>query len=102
VRWRGPAHPKATDEQTGHDPDAAALVAGYEQLRAAALAGAGAGHGLVVLVTGGMAAWIAACRSLHPSPAPPLRPAASPPVGVAADGVVAVLASMAAACLVGG
>ena len=72
------------------------LAARYEDLRAAALGGrACAGHGLALLASRGMAAWMAAWRSL-PAPGPPAVPA---PAGPAPDGVVAVLASMAAACL---
>jgi hypothetical protein len=102
VPGRGAAHPKATDEQPRHDHDPAVLVAGYEQLRAAALAGAGASHGLVVLSSGGMAAWIAACPNLRPSTAPRVPPTTTAPAGAVADGMVAVLASMAAACIMGG
>lgn len=76
----------------------AALVAGYEQLRAAALSGGGGGHGLVVLATRGMAAWMAAWRCLCPSAATP----PSAPLSAASNEVVAVLATMAAACLAGG
>jgi hypothetical protein len=78
----------------------AALVAGYEQLRAAALSGGGGGHGLAVLATQGMAAWMAAWHCLRPSAAPP-PPPASVHVGAASNEVVAVLASMAAACIGG-
>jgi hypothetical protein len=73
------------------------LIARYEELRAAALEGrVASGHGLALLKTRGMAAWMAAWRSLRPSP--PATPAAT---GAVPDGVVAVLASMAMACLGG-
>ena len=84
-------------------PDAAedddrGLVARYEQLRTVAVGrdAGGAGHGLALFAARGMAAWMAAWRSLRPSP-PPV-PAATGPV---ADDVVVVLAAMAAACLAG-
>jgi hypothetical protein len=93
------------DEHPVRDPAGhgdAALVAGYEQLRAAALSGGGGGHELVVLATRGMAAWMAAWRCLRPSAAPPRPPLASAHVSAASNEVVAVLASMAAACIGGG
>lgn len=95
----GARTPKAGDE---HDcsqcaADDAGLAARYEDLRAAALGGrVRAGHGLALLASRGMAAWMAAWQSL-PAPGPP----AVPPAGPAPDGVVAVLACMAAACLAG-
>jgi hypothetical protein len=65
-------------------------------LRAAALGGRiRSGHGLALLASRGMAAWMAAWRSL-PAPGPP---AARAPAGPPPGGVVAVLAAMAAACL---
>ncbi len=85
----------------------------YEQLRTAALSGGadGGGHGLALLSTRGMAAWIGAWRLLCPVPAgaPPIRPPlARPDPAGTGDGagdegmageVVAVLAAMATACL---
>jgi len=73
------------------------LAARYEDLRSAALGGrVRGGHGLALLASRGMAAWMAAWRSL-PEPTPPARAPAGPPP----DGVVAVLAAMTAACLAG-
>ena len=78
--------------------EGADLAARYEELRAAALGGrVRAGHGLALLASRGMAAWMAAWQSL-PAAAPSAAPAAA---GPPPDGVVAVLASMAAACLAG-
>jgi hypothetical protein len=85
----------------------------YEQLRTAALSGRadGGGHGLALLSTRGMAAWIGAWRLLCPVPAGalPVRPPPARPDPVSTGGgaggegmageVVAVLAAMAAACL---
>lgn len=104
-------------EPAGPDGDPAALVAGYEGLRAAVLAGRPEGwrlgHGL--LADRGMAAWIATCSTLplaqatgtpvpdvasagaapFPSTArPPARALSSLP---AAGAIVAVLAQMALA-----
>jgi hypothetical protein len=73
-------------------------VARYEELRAAVLGGGpGGGHGLALLAAQGMAAWIVAWRPLRAPDLPVAAPARRVP-----EGVVAVLASMAAACLVGG
>lgn len=57
-------------EPPGED-DPAALVEGYEALRAAVVGGRAEGwrHGYGVLATGGMAAWMGAWASLAPAPA---------------------------------
>jgi hypothetical protein len=94
----GARTPKAGDEHAGshYAGDDADLAARYEDLRAGALGGrVRAGHGLALLESRGMAAWMAAWQSL-PAPGAPAAPA---PAGPAPDGVVAVLACMAAACL---
>lgn len=57
-------------EPPGED-DPAALVEGYEAMRAAVVGGRAEGwrHGYGVLATGGMAAWMGAWASLSPAPA---------------------------------
>lgn len=83
------------------------LLARYEELRGQALAGRhSGGHGLALLAARGVAAWVAAWRSLRPAPTPLLAPPARTDLAagqVAGPGedVVSVLAAMATACLGG-
>ncbi len=80
------------------DDDGVGLVERYEELRASVVAGrAVPSHGLALLMARGMAAWMAAWRSLGP----PARPAIEASAGSIPTGIVAVLASMAVACLDG-
>ena len=78
-------------EPSGED-DPAALVEGYEAMRAAVVGGRAEGwrHGYGVLATGGMAAWMGAWASLAPAPAagtpaPPSAPSIPSPRLVSTD-----------------
>ena len=79
------------------------LVERYEQLRRVALCGAwpadGFGHGLGVLTSRGMAAWMRAGRPAQPAPTPAADSTLPPPAAPDAltGAVVAVLAEMALA-----
>ncbi len=79
------------------------LVERYEQLRRVALCGAwpadGFGHGLGVLTSRGMAAWMRAYQRTQPAPTPAADATAPPPAAPDAltSAVVAVLAEMALA-----
>jgi hypothetical protein len=78
--------------------DSAALTERYEQLRQVALGGHAEGwqHGLGVLTSRGMAAWIRACTTNPtPAPAPAMGPPPARPQPDTRSGeVVAVLAQM--------
>lgn len=71
----------------------------YEQLRSVALAGGAGGHalGLGLVMARGLAAWMAAWRTLAP-PAPATNRAPQPPAA-ASSAVVVVLAAMAVGLL---
>lgn len=98
MRWGAPRSPKAK-EATDDGSDRDGGVERYEQLRARALGGDGAGWqlGLALLERQGVAAWARA----WPSSTPPLARAARPAVVPAAAGaeLVGVLATMALARL---
>lgn len=81
--------------------DPALMTQRYEELRAAALARAPAGHGLALLRHRGMPAWMRAWSQLTPpqTPGSVIPPAAAPsPVAAGAE-IVPLLASMALAAL---
>ena len=67
----------------------------YEQLRSVALAGGAGGHtlGLGLVMGRGLAAWMAAWRTV--APAAPATNLASQPPAAASSAVVVVLAAMA-------
>lgn len=78
--------------------DSASLTERYEQLRQVVLGGHAEGwrHGLGVLTSRGMAAWMRACTANPaPAPAPASGPSpAGPQPGTRGGEVVAVLAQM--------
>lgn len=85
----------------GTRADGMDLTAGYEAVRAAALAAGGgrAGLGAALLIAQGMAAWMRGWRACTPPP-PAARPGPGAPAPPAE--VVGVLAAMALACAQGG
>jgi hypothetical protein len=77
------------------------LTRRYEELRAAVLAHAPAGHGLALLRQRGTPAWMRAWEPLTQTPEGPsaLRPAEDPPTVAAGAEVARLLTTMALAAL---
>lgn len=103
--WPGGARPvrtpKAADEPAAGGAGTTPAQR-YEQLRQVALGGHADGwrHGLGVLTSRGLAAWLRAWTAASPPPAPTGRPDPSPVTPTAADRVgevIAVLTQMALA-----
>jgi hypothetical protein len=79
----------------------AALIDGYEALREEAVSGArGRSLGLGLFLREGMAAWMRACATWMPKPAPPSPPSADAALPIRWHGpMAALLADMALATL---